>query len=74
MCSVWDIDADMSSHSDLSKFIAARRVSCVIDKVSGVITKTSGAQRNDKYSLYEQVLNAGDSLLNGMSSVHAGQT
>jgi hypothetical protein len=51
--------------SDLSKFIANRRVSCVIDKVSGVITKTSGAQRNDKYSLYEQVLNAGDSLLNG---------
>jgi hypothetical protein len=37
----------------------------VIDKVSGVITKTSGAQRNDKYSLYEQVLNAGDALLNG---------
>lgn len=37
----------------------------MIDKVSGVITKTSGAQRNDKYSLYEQVLNAGDALLNG---------
>lgn len=58
--------ADGLSRSDLSKFIANRRVSCVIDKVSGVITKTSGAQRNDKYSLYEQVLNAGDSLLNGM--------
>ncbi|KAJ9099585.1 hypothetical protein QFC20_005651 [Naganishia adeliensis] len=50
--------------ADLSKFIANKRISCVIDKVSGVITKTSGAQRNDKYSLYEQVLNAGDALLN----------
>lgn len=55
----------ISVRSDLSKFIANKRISCVIDKVSGVITKTSGAQRNDKYSLYEQVLNAGDALLNG---------
>ncbi|KAJ9109303.1 hypothetical protein QFC21_000632 [Naganishia friedmannii] len=55
--------------ADLSKFIANRRVSCVIDKVSGVITKTSGAQRNDKYSLYEQVLNAGDALLNDVEKL-----
>ncbi|KAJ9107827.1 hypothetical protein QFC19_002733 [Naganishia cerealis] len=55
--------------ADLSKFIANRRINCVIDKVSGVITKTSGAQRNDKYSLYEQVLNAGDALLNDVEKL-----
>ena len=50
---------------DLSKFIASGRLSCTIDKVSGVISTNKLASQN-KSAVYEQVIKQGDLLLSGM--------
>ena len=49
---------------DLSRFIANGRLSCTIDKVSGVITTNKLASQN-KTAIYEQVVKQGDMLLSG---------
>ena len=49
---------------DLSRFIASGRLSCTIDKVSGVITTNKLASQN-KTVVYEQVVKQGDILLSG---------
>lgn len=49
---------------DLSRFIASGRLSCTIDKVSGVITTNKLASQN-KTAVYEQVVKQGDILLSG---------
>lgn len=51
---------------DLSRFIASGRLSCTIDKVSGVIT-TNKLQGQNKTAAYEQVVKQGDVLLSGKS-------
>ena len=56
---------------DLSRFIAGGRLSCVIDKVDGVIVTNKLAGQN-KTAVYEQVVKQGDILLSGgfpMSSI-----
>nr|ODN87638.1 26S proteasome regulatory subunit N7 [Cryptococcus depauperatus CBS 7841] len=52
---------------DLSRFIASGRLSCTIDRVSGVITTNKLISQN-KTAAYEQVLKQGDVLLSGMLS------
>ena len=56
---------------DLSRFIASGRLSCTIDKVSGVVT-TNKAQGQNKTGLYEQVVKQGDLLLSGESLADIG--
>jgi 26S proteasome regulatory subunit N7 len=51
---------------DLSRFIASGRLSCVIDKVDGVIMTNKLAGQN-KTAIYEQVVKQGDILLSGGS-------
>ena len=53
---------------DLSRFIASGRLSCTIDKVSGVIMTNKLATQN-KTTMYEQVIKQGDILLSGESSL-----
>ncbi|CAD6572102.1 MAG: tunicamycin resistance protein [Tremellales sp. Tagirdzhanova-0007] len=54
---------------DLSRFIASGRLSCTIDKVSGVITTNKLASQN-KTVVYEQVVKQGDILLSDMAKLH----
>ncbi|WVQ93676.1 hypothetical protein IAU59_000752 [Kwoniella sp. CBS 9459] len=54
---------------DLSRFIASGRLSCTIDKVSGVITTNKLAGQN-KTIVYEQVLKQGDILLSDIQKLH----
>ena len=53
---------------DLSRFIATGRLSCTIDKVSGVITTNRFSTQN-KSIVYEQVLKQSDVLLSGESNL-----
>lgn len=46
---------------DVSKFIAAGRLHCVIDKVNGII-ETNRA--DNKFAQYQAVIKQGDLLLN----------
>ncbi|WVR03629.1 hypothetical protein IAU60_000622 [Kwoniella sp. DSM 27419] len=54
---------------DLSRFIANGRLSCTIDKVSGVITTNKLAGQN-KTAVYDQVLKQGDILLSDIQKLH----
>ncbi|TXT06068.1 hypothetical protein VHUM_03541 [Vanrija humicola] len=54
---------------DLSRFIANGRLSCTIDKVSGVIT-TDKLSSHTKTAIYEQFLKQGDLLLSDMHKLH----
>lgn len=46
---------------ELSRFVAAGRLTCKIDKVAGVI---ESSQVDDRNNLYQQTLKHGDLLLN----------
>jgi 26S proteasome regulatory subunit N7 len=48
-------------HSDLSRFIAAGRLNCSIDKVNGIVETNRPDSKN---ALYEQAIKQGDLLLN----------
>ncbi|KAK8845547.1 hypothetical protein IAR55_006262 [Kwoniella newhampshirensis] len=54
---------------DLSKFIASGRLTCTIDKVSGVIT-TNRLSSQNKTTVYEQVVKQGDILLSDIQKLH----
>ncbi|WVN89259.1 uncharacterized protein L203_104478 [Cryptococcus depauperatus CBS 7841] len=54
---------------DLSRFIASGRLSCTIDRVSGVITTNKLISQN-KTAAYEQVLKQGDVLLSDIQKLH----
>jgi len=66
MCRSFDVSESFMDQ-DLSKFIASGRLSCTIDKVSGVVATNKLASKN-KGVVYEQVLKQGDILLSGESS------
>ena len=63
MCRSFDV-SETFMDQDLSKFIASGRLSCTIDKVSGVVATNKLASKN-KGVVYEQVLKQGDILLSG---------
>ena len=71
MCRSFDVSESFIDQ-DLSKFIASGRLSCTIDKVSGVVATNKLASKN-KGVVYEQVLKQGDILLSGESSRHRHQ-
>lgn len=58
------VNQTLLTFSDLSRFIANGRISCTIDKVSGVIT-TDKLSTQNKTVIYEQFLKQGDLLLSG---------
>jgi len=66
MCRSFDV-SEAFIDQDLSKFIASGRLSCTIDKVSGVVATNKLASKN-KGVVYEQVIKQGDILLSGKSS------
>lgn len=65
MCRSFDV-SEAFIDKDLSKFIASGRLSCTIDKVSGVVSTNKLATKN-KGLVYEQVIKQGDILLSGKS-------
>ena len=48
-------------YSDVSKFIAAGRLNCVIDKVNGIVETNRPDAKNAQY---QQTIKQGDILLN----------
>ena len=52
---------------ELSAFIAAGKLACVIDKVEGVIESTRGDKRVE--AQYQKMIKKGDGLLNRMQKL-----
>lgn len=53
-------------YSELSRFIAAGRLNCVIDKVNGVVLTNKIDQRSEQY---QAVLKHGDQIINKMQKL-----
>lgn len=53
----------VSSHSELSRFIASGRLHCTIDKVNGIVETNRPALKNAQY---DTVIRQGDVLLNSV--------